>query len=224
MHAQSHNARRYAGLSGIAFVVLFVIGNALWWPVTGPESGAPAAEIVDFYGDTSARIIVGASLSLLAIAAFVLFAAALREVLTDAGGDDFLATTAFGGALLTAAVGLGAETINMVGALRASDGELSETLAQSLFEISRILGSTAGGVGIALFALATAAVALRTGLILPRSLAIVTGVVGISLLSPLSLVTEVPGVAMILITLIVGISLLHNQREEHLPVAEASRE
>ena len=206
-------ARRYAGLSGIAFVVLFGIGNALWWPLTGPGSGAPAAEIVDFYSDTSGRIIVGASLSLLALAAFVLFAAAVRQVLIEAGGDDVLATAGFGGALLVVAVGLGAETINMVGALRARDEELSDALAQSLFEISRILGSTAGAVGIAIFALATAAAAIRSGRILPRWLAIGTGVIGVSLLTPLSLVTEVPGVAMVLLTAIIAVVLLRTPVE-----------
>lgn len=215
-------ARRYAGLSGIAFVVLFVIGNALWWPLTGPGSGAPAAEIVDFYSDTSGRIIVGASLSLLAVAAFVLFAAAVRQVLTDAGGEDVLATTAFGGALLALAAGLGAETINMVGALRARDGELSDTLAQSLFEISRILGSTAGAAGMGVFALATAAVAIRGGLILPRWLAIVAGVIGLSLLSPLSLLTEVPGVAMVLFTLFIAVVLLRTPVEGRSPSNDLS--
>jgi hypothetical protein len=207
------SARRCAGLSGIAFVVLFGLGNALWWPLKGPGSGAPAAEIVDFYGNTSGRIIVGGSLSLLAIAAFVLFAAAVRQVLIEAGDDDVLATTGFGGALLVVAVGLGAETINMVGALRARDKELSDALAQSLFEISRILGSTAGSVGIAVFALSTAAVAIRSGRILPRWLAIGTGVIGISLLTPLSLVTEVPGVAMVLLTSIIAVVLLRTPVE-----------
>lgn len=220
MHTDSRNARRYAGLSGIAFVVLFGLGNALWWPWTGPKSGAPAAEIVDFYRDTSDRIVVGASLSLLAIAAFLLFAAALRRLLTEAEGNDFLATTAFGGALLAIAVGLGAETINMVGALRAHDGTLSDALAQSLFEISRILGSTAGGPGIGVFALATTAVALRTGLILPRWLAIVTGIIGISLLTPLSLVVEVPGAAMVLLTSIIAIVLLRTPAEEPPPTQD----
>src|ERR1700736_992460 len=112
---QPIRAQRYAGLSGMAFVVLFATGNALWWPWTGPGGGAPAAEIVDFYRDSSGGIVVGASLSLLALAAFLLFAAALRRLLTEAEGDDVLATTAFGGALLAIAVGLGAETINMVG-------------------------------------------------------------------------------------------------------------
>jgi hypothetical protein len=201
-------------------VVLFVTGNVLWWPWTGPEAGASAAEIVDFYRDTSGRIVAGASLSLLAIAAFVPFAAAFRRVLTEADGDDLLATTAFGGALLGMAAGLGAETINMVGALRARDGELGDALAQSLFEISQILGSTAAGVGMGVLALATAAVALRTGLILPRWLAIVTGVVGISVLTPLSRVAEVSGASLVLITSIIAVLLLRTPVGERPPTKD----
>jgi hypothetical protein len=210
---RSLNARRCAGLSGVAVAVLFAIGNALW-ALDWPEAGAPAAEIADFYRDTSGRVVVGASLSLLAIAAFVLFAAALRRVLTEAEDDDLLATVAFGGALLGMAAGLGAETINLVGALRARDGELSDALAQSLWEIARVLGSTAAGAGLGVFALATAAVALRTGLVLPRWLAIVTAVVGVSLLTPFSYVGEATGGALVLITSIIAVVLLRTPVEE----------
>jgi hypothetical protein len=176
---------RYAALSGIGTAVLFGGGSALWG-LDMPDAGASGAEVVDFYTDTSGRIVVGAGMALIAIALLLFFASGLRRALTEAEGDDLLGTTAFGGALLTAAAGLGAETINMVGALRADDGELSEPLAQALFEISYVLGFNAAGVGIGTLALATAAVALRTGAILPRWLAVVTGVLGIAMLTPLS--------------------------------------
>jgi hypothetical protein len=205
--------QRAAGLSGISAAVLFGAASALW-ALDMPEAGAPVAEIAGFYRDTSGRIVAGASLSLVALAGFVLFAAALRQVLAEAEGDDLLAMTAFGGLVVGVAAGLGAETINMVGALRARDGELSDALAQSLFEISQILGSTAAGVGIGIFVLATATVALRSGLILPRWLAILTGMVGIALLSPLSRVQEVPGAALVSITLLIAVLLLRTPVEE----------
>lgn len=207
MNGQSRRARTYAGISGLAFVVLFGVGNALWG-FDAPEPGAPATEILAFYGETSDGIVVGATLSLVSIAAFALFAAAVRQVLAEAEGDDVLATTAFGGALLALAAGIGAESINMVGGLRAQDDELSETLAQSLFEISQVLGTTAAAVGIAVFALATAAVALRTRLVLPRWLALVTLIVGLSLLTPAARILEWPGGAMMLVALIIAVSLL----------------
>jgi hypothetical protein len=201
------SAGRYAGWSGIAFVLLFGVGSAIWG-LEMPDTGSSVAEILDFYREASGRIVVGASLSLLGIAAFMLFAAAVRSVLIDAGGDDFLATAAFGGALLGLAAGLGAETINMTAALRADDGELSRALAQSLFEISQVLGSVGAGVGIGVFALATGVSALRIGAVLPRWVAIILVVVGIALLTPLSYVNVVAGSAMLLVALLLAIPLL----------------
>ena len=200
-------ARTYAGIGGLAFVVLFGVGNALWG-FDAPDVGAPAAEVLDFYVETSDGIVIGATLSLLSIAAFALFAAAVRRVLAEAEGDDVLATTAFCGALLALAAGLGAESINMVGGMRAEDGELSASLAQSLFEISQVLGTIAAAVGVAVFALATATVALRTRLVLPRSLAVIVLLIGISLLTPAARIFEWPGGAMVLIALVISLTLL----------------
>jgi hypothetical protein len=142
---------------------------------------------------------------MLGVAAFLWFAAAFRRVLADAEGSDVLATTAFAGAILSMATGIGAESINMVAALRAQDDELSDELARSLFEISQILGSTASGVGLGVFALATAAVALRSGLVLPRVVAMAFGALGVVLLTPLSHVNWVAGAALVVLTLVIGI-------------------
>jgi len=218
-HGRSLDAGRCARLSGAAFAILFSTGSALWALGDWPSAGAPTAEIVDFYRDTSDRIVIGASLSLLALAAFLVFAAAVRQMITEAGGGELLATVAFAGAVLGSAAGLGAETINMVGALRAGDGELSDALAQATHEISQILGSTATGLGIGVFALATAASALRTGLILPRWLAVVTAIVGAALLTPVSRVPEVSGGSMVLITAMFALLLLRARVEDQEPVA-----
>jgi hypothetical protein len=173
--------------------ILFGGGSALW-AFDQPDAGAPAAEIVAFYADTSAEIITGASLSLLAIALFVLFASGVRAILREHEGDDVLATAAFGGALLAVAAGLGAETINMVGALRADDGTLAPELARALFEISYVLGFNAAGVGIGILVLAIAAVALRARALMPRWLALLLLLVGLAFLTPLSRFLLTPAV------------------------------
>lgn len=166
-------------------VVLFGVGNALW-AFDQPEAGAPVGEIVAFYADTSARIIAGGSLGLLSIPLFVLFASGVRAILREHEGDDLLATVAFGGALLLVAAGLGAETLNMVGAWRADDGQLTPELGRALFEISYVLGYNGAGVGIGVLLLATAAVALRARALMPRWLAILLLVVGVAFVTPLS--------------------------------------
>ena len=200
-------AHRVAGISGITGAVLFGVGSAIWG-LDMPEDGTPVAEVVDWYGDTADRIVIGGSLSLLSVAAFIFFAGAMRRVLAEAEGEDVLATTAFGGLLVAIAAGIGAEGINLDAALRAQDDELGPELAQSLFEVSQTLGGVLTGLGLGVFALATGAVALRSGLVLPRWLAIFVCALGIALLSPLAHVNWVAGAALALLGGMIGAALL----------------
>lgn len=188
--------RRTTGLAGLGVVVLFGVGNALW-AFEQPSGGASAGTVVAFYTDNSAWIIAGASLSLLAVALFVLFASGVRTILREHEGDDLLASAAFGGALLMVIAGLGAETINMVGALRAEDGTLSPQLGRALFEISYVLGYNGAGVGIGILLLATAAVALRAPSLMPRWLALLLFIAGLAFITPLSRFLLIPALVLL---------------------------
>jgi hypothetical protein len=177
---------RYAPLSGLAVFALFAVGNLLW-SVAIPATDATGAELAAFYEDRSSRIIVGASLSILAVVLFVWFSALLRDRLELELGERgaSLPTAAFGGAVLGFTVGLGAETINMAAALRAaSDGGISPAAAQAYFDISQILGFNAAGVGLATLIAATALATLRGSRILPRRLAVPALILAATLLVP----------------------------------------
>jgi hypothetical protein len=210
MPDQRLTTHRATGLAGLGAVVLFGVGNALW-VLDQPEAGAPAREVVAFYADNSTGIIAGASLSLLAIALFVLFASGVRAILREHEGDDLLATAAFGGVLISMAAGLGAETINMVGALRAGDGSLTPELGRTLFEISYVLGYNGAGVGIGVLLLATAAVGLRARALMPRWLALALIVIGLAFLTPLSRFLLAPSV---LLLAVVSVQLLRSQASD----------
>ncbi len=184
-------AHRWAGVSGIATGLLFALANSLW-AFDQPARGASSAELLDFYAELAGEIVAGALVSLISIAAFVVFAGALREVLVELEGDALLANVAFGGTLLTAAAGIGAETINMAAALRAADDELTAPLAQALFDSSYVLGYYGAGVGLALVALAARAAALRSGALMPRWLAIVGLLLAATLITPLVIYTIGP--------------------------------
>jgi len=200
-------AGRIAGYSGIAGAVLFGVGSAIWG-LDMPEDGTPVAEVLEWYSDTADRIVIGGSLSLLSIAAFLLFAGAIRRVLADVEGDDVLATTAFAGLLLALAAGISAEGINLAAALRAQDDELGQHLGQSMFEISQIFGGMLTAIGLGVFAVATAVVALQSGQVLPRWLAIFTLVLGVLLITPLAHVNWVAGAALVLLSGMIGAALL----------------
>jgi len=195
---------RWAGLSGVGTAVLFLVANALW-ALEQPGPGASGPRLLHFYGELSGRIVAGALLSLISIAMLVVFASALRSVLIELEGDELLASIAFGGTLLAAATGVGAETINMAAALRAGDGGLTASLAQALFDTSYVLGYNAAGIGIGLLSLATGTAALRARMLLPRRLAIVALVLGVTLLTPLSRYALGPS---LLLLLAIGVLLL----------------
>lgn len=210
-------ARRIAGISALAAAILFGVGSAIWG-LDMPDRGTPGDQLITYYEDRADRIVIGASMSLLAIPFILLAATAVRRVLIDTEGDDVLATTAFGGALLGASAGVSAEAVNMMGALRAQDGELSEELARSLFEIPQMMGSIGAGVGFGVFALAIAAVAWRSGRVLPRYDAVALAIIGLLMLSPLAHFPVTAGAGLILVGLILGVQLLRAP-----PVAAADR-
>ena len=177
--------QRWAALSAVAAVAIFAVANALW-AFEQPAPDAPASELVAFYTDLSGRVVAGGLGSLLSIAIFVVFAAALHTVLVDVEGDAVLANAAFGGAILGLAAGIGAETINMAAAIRAGDGQLTEDLALALFDISYVLGSYGTGIGLGVMTLAIGAAALRSGRLLPRWLAVVAIAIGVAMVTPLA--------------------------------------
>jgi hypothetical protein len=82
-------------------------------------------------------------------------------------------------------LGLGAETINMAGALRAEHGQLTPELSRVLFEISYVLGYNAAGVGIAVLLGAIVGVAWRSPSLLPRWTAPPLLLLAVAFLTPL---------------------------------------
>jgi hypothetical protein len=176
---------RFSPLSGLIFVVLFGIGSGLWG-FDQPTRDAGAAEILSFYDETSTRILIGGTISVVACFFLVWFGAVLREHLVALDGSERsgLPSMAFGGAILTVAVGLGAETINLLGAMRAEDGKLTAESAQIYFDLSIAFGYTSAGVAMAAFAAPIAMIALRTRRQLLQSLAWLAVALALAMLIP----------------------------------------
>jgi hypothetical protein len=186
-------SRRLTWIAGLAAAVVFMVGSGMW-ALDQPTAGASAEEIADFYSDASTRIVIGGSLSLVAIALFTIFASGVRSMLREHDVDDLFALTAFGGLLLLLAAGVGAETINMAGAMRAADGDLSPELGRAVFEISYVLGYNGAGVGGGIALLAVAGAAWRSPRFLPGWAAPVLAVAALLLMTPLSVYLLAPAV------------------------------
>jgi hypothetical protein len=195
--------RRTAGWTGFAVAALFSLGSLLWWPFGDVRPGAAPDAIAEFYSRSQVRVLVGGGVSVVALALFVAFAAAVRHLVP--ASRKLTGDIAFAGAVVMAVAGLAAETINMGGALRAAN---DPALAQAMYEIPQVFGGYASAVGLGIFALAVAASSLLPG----RSAAVV-GVTGIVLLSPAALfVVEVAGGAFVLICALIATQLLTTDR------------
>ncbi len=177
-------SHRWAGLSAISAFAVFAAANAIW-AFEQPDPGSSAPELIEFYADASERIVAGGLASLFSVAIFLVFASALRSIIVEVEGDDLLANAAFGGMILGLAAGIGAESVNMAAALRAGDGELTEPLALTLFDVSYVFGSYATGIGFGVVMLAIGAAALRSHALLPRWLAIIAVLIGLAMVTPL---------------------------------------
>jgi len=193
------DVQRIAGWIGLAAAGLFGLGSLLWWPWGELRPGATPVAIAEFYSQNPVRILIGGGVSVIALVLFVIFGAAVRQLVPESRkltGDIALA-----GVVVTTVAGLAAETINMGGALRAAN---DPALAQAMYEIPQVFGGYTSAVGVGIFALAVAASSL-----LPRWSAVLVGATGIVLLSPAALfIVEVAGAAFVLVSALVATQLL----------------
>jgi hypothetical protein len=176
---------RFAPLTGLVAAVTFGAGNAVW-AFEQPARDTGADRLLSFYEGNSTEILIGGTISLVSLFFLVWFGAVLYQWLSNVEGAERsgLPLMAFGGAILAAAAGLGAETINMAGAMRADDGELTAEAAQIYFDVSFMFGYTAAAICMAVLAAPIALIAGRTGRPLTSWLAWLVMAVSIVMLIP----------------------------------------
>jgi hypothetical protein len=105
---------RWAALSGVAYVVLFVVGVILFFG-NSPDSSSAPAKIIAFYSDSGhrTRMNIGWVVAGLGLFCFLWFLGALRQTVRRLEGDDGLLTslTTIGG-VVYAALSLAALAVN----------------------------------------------------------------------------------------------------------------
>ncbi len=99
---------RAIALSGLVFVVLDVV--ALFLPGAPPKAHDSASHVAHTLVTHRTELLVAMYIAGLAVIALLVFLAAIWAWLTREGGDDALAITAMGGAL----VGIGAQLVGML--------------------------------------------------------------------------------------------------------------
>ena len=154
---------RWAGIAGVAYVVLYVGAFAL-----GIEVGNTDAEIREHYADSGARTKEAVAFFLIAgsALAFLVFAAGLRSLISLR--DPTLATLGFAGAIGYAALVLVANAVSRAAAFASmEDGFVLDLETRDYFETAGFLLFVSGTYAAILLVAATAVGALRHG-VLPR--------------------------------------------------------
>jgi hypothetical protein len=175
-----NDKRWLAPLTGIAFIVLAIVGFAM----SGEPPSAtdePAAEIVRHYVDNEGSVMAGGILAGFGASLFVFFAGVLRRALRNAEGDQgILSAVAFGGAVIFA-TGLAIDGTISVALAEAAD-DIDPTAVQALQALwdNDFLPLA---VGLQVFALATGISILRHGA-LPKWLGFIAILAGIAAITP----------------------------------------
>ena len=168
--------------AGLVYVVLVFVGEGLAGTGDSPSPGAPAVDFARWLGDHGPTTsgYAGAFISLVGLLAFVVFSAALYDVLRRSEREaTFLPATVLGAGLVSVAIKLGsAPPLLAAFSLRH---DIDPQLAKALVEINDYTFLLTWAVDAVMLA-AVATSALRTGA-LPRWLAISAAVIAPVLLA-----------------------------------------
>jgi len=185
---------------GIVFFLLVLVGAILTGEGKDPAKDS-AEEIAEYYSDNESQQLWGAFLVALGMVPFLFFAGYLRRILYRAeGGQGWLPTVAWGGAVVLAAGATVGASLNF--ALADYADELDPTAMQAINAIVYDF-FWPFPIGMSLLLLATGLSALRSG-VLPRWLAWIAVVAGVvCMLGPAGFFGFLAGVLWILVASIV---------------------
>lgn len=211
--------KRLAPLTGVVFVVLYVIATAVGGD-GAPDFAGPADEVVAYYSDSTDQILFGAVVGAISTPFFLWFAGCLRSAIARVeGGTTRLASTAFGSAVAALSLGVAGTMVNAMAALRVDEqGEISPDAAATYFDIGQILSFAAVPAAIAAALAATAVASLRYKAILPAWLAYGSlALAVVDVIPPISWAGTLVGLVWVLVVSV----LLYTQRVTEEPVATA---
>jgi hypothetical protein len=173
---------RLAPLTGVAFIVLVILGFVIGGEPPDLEDGT--RELVEHYTDNKDSIMVGSAIVGLGAAMLVFFGGYLREVLTAGGDTGFLPTVAFAGTVIIAIGGAIDSTISFALAETADDiSGQSVTTLSALWENDFMPFA----VGNFIFLMAMGLSVIRTGTF-PKWLGWIMVLVALTSITPIGFV------------------------------------
>jgi hypothetical protein len=172
---------KWAGLGGIAYVVLFIVGVAIS-DSGAPDFDAPPAEVIKFYGDSGNRdqVAIGWLLIVLGVFCFLWFLSALRQLMSRVDAEGLLTTLATVGGAVYASLTLAGAGLQ-AGVLTMSDDTYRDQVYPGIIHAARdasYIMHVSGGAGAAAFVIA-ASLALQRARLLPGWGALLGVIIGV---------------------------------------------
>jgi len=194
----THDLRGRAALTGAAFAIVLVASFAVGGET--PSVDDPVPEIVDFYVDNDAQLLVSAVLAGLSAVLLLFFAGSIRsELRIGEGGTGGLSAVAFAGGTV-AAVGV-LIFAGLSFTLGDAADELDPVAVQTLNALNADFFFPLAG-GMATFLFATGLASIRAGRI-PTWLAWAAMVIAVAVFTPAGFFAFLASIAWVLVTSIV---------------------
>jgi hypothetical protein len=198
---EPRNTDRLAALAGVGFIVVGIVTFIVQG--SPPAADHPAGEISSWYADNKDAVEIGAFIATVATGLLIFFAAYLRKVLREAGGEgEILSLVAFAGFVIVGVSFAIDTTIQFALAERTDDiGPEAVQALQALYDFDFFPVI----LGVLLFLWATGLSVIRTG-VLPKWLGWVMIVLGVAAFTPAGFVSAV-GAAVLVVVLSILLAL-----------------
>lgn len=176
---------RLAPLTGIGFVVLYVVGMVMVLPDSPDFMDTPAANL-KYYVQHKSDIIAGGLVLLLATALLLWFLGSVRHMLGAAeGGEHRVSAIAFGAGTVGVALFLGGVVAMLLPALRLDEADKLDSLTATVFtDLSNGLMGIAAALAFGVSLVAVAVVGVRHGAV-PKVWAWLTALIGVVMIVPM---------------------------------------
>jgi hypothetical protein len=175
---------RWAPLSGIGFVVLWIVG--FFVAVSdSPDFAASPAENLEYYVDHKSDVILGVIVSVLALVLLLWFVGCLRAALVGAeGGVARVAATGFAGGIIGVGLLMASMGMFVMPALRLDERDkLTVESATTFMDLGNITYGLAAPLGFGVLFFAIALLGFRAAAV-PKWWAVITGLLGIVMIVP----------------------------------------
>jgi hypothetical protein len=203
---------RFAPLAGLLFVLLLVVAVIVGGET--PDADDSLQKVVEYWNDNKDQNIAASIIAAIATVPFLWFAGVLRSVLAAAEGlPTRLASTAWGGAILTAAGWLMIVAFNFVAADTAGDVEPAVTQTFSVLQADFFFPLA---IGASVFLLASGLAIVRFG-VLRSWLGWAAIVLGVACLTPGGFIA-----ILLMLVWIIVVSVMLFQRTAPAPPAPAA--